>query len=150
MKIVPFAIILWKDKLTNCATIKVIPVILLLENLHKALVTRAFLTHPIRYFESLWTLLTGGCCSDVGLLYRHLNWDSKIESRCRQVVDIRRWSLAQVWLYFYNLTNYSQGFQWATKVNSLNNKTYLAFFGELTLSNRIAEKYTIIVIFLLQ
>ncbi len=37
--------------------------------------------------QNLWQLLTGGSCSEVGLCYKNLNWDSKI------VVAVGRWSL---------------------------------------------------------
>ncbi len=40
-----------------------------------------------------WPLLTGGRCSKVIYVLKFQNWDLKM------VVTIRRWSLAQVWLY---------------------------------------------------
>jgi hypothetical protein len=36
---------------------------------------------------NLWPLLTGGRCSEVGLCYYDLNWDSKM------AVAVGRWSL---------------------------------------------------------
>ncbi len=36
---------------------------------------------------NLWPLLTGGCCSEVDLCYKYLNWDPKM------VVTVGRWSL---------------------------------------------------------
>ncbi len=45
---------------------------------------------------NLWPLLTGGRCSEVDLCYLDLNLGLKYDSRCRQVVVIWRWSLAQV------------------------------------------------------
>jgi hypothetical protein len=39
---------------------------------------------------SLWPLLTGGRCLDVGMCYEDSNWDSKINNgRWSQVVAIR-------------------------------------------------------------
>jgi hypothetical protein len=58
---------------------------------------------------NLWPLLKGGRCSEVALCYKDSYWDSKNGGHCRQVVATRRWSLAQVWLYFdlsFNRTHF--------------------------------------------
>ncbi len=56
---------------------------------------------------NLWLLLTGSRCTKVCMI---MLWRFKKElqngCRCKQVVVIRRWSLARVWLYFVSLTFY--------------------------------------------
>ncbi len=49
-----------------------------------------------------WPLLTGGHCSLLSSMLITLKSRPKYSGRCRQVVAIRRWSLAQVWLYLDN------------------------------------------------
>jgi len=49
---------------------------------------------------NLWPLLTGGRCSEVALCYKKWKMGPQNGGRCRQVVVIQGWSLAQVWQAF--------------------------------------------------